>query len=221
MTPCGVIAGSSGIVRPGFKIVNNRVIEIPITEDQIMRAEAREGGMEASILARFGRTYLNDSISAGYGTFGGLLGEEVIYDFFQQYWVRSQGGEIFDWDFRDRLLGRIDVKTKIQGYAEPPRMHYNATVCNANTHQLCDWYCFVRVSTDATRAWLLGFLPKKYFFDIATFGKKGETDPTSHNGWTFKWDCWNVPVSHTFVPPTTAAGFVDLMRQARAKEDLA
>jgi hypothetical protein len=187
-------------------VSTQHVIEVFITSEQLARALARVDEMEARLLKKYGRAHLNDSIRAGYGVFTGLLGEEVVHDFYAQQWDRSIGDDIYHWDLRDAILGRIDVKTKLQNYDEVPRDFYNCTVCDANVRQLCDWYCFARIHKDCERAWLLGFMPKKAFFDIATFGRKGEVDPTSHNGWKYKWDCWNVPVSKVLRPPVDLAG---------------
>jgi hypothetical protein len=187
-------------------LLTQHVIEVPVTLDQLDRALARVDDMEMRMLAKYGRTHLNDSIRAGYGVFTGLLGEEVVHDFYPQLWERSTGDDVYHWDLRDAVLGRIDVKTKLQNYAETPRGFYNCTVCDANTRQLCDWYCFVRVHKDCERAWLLGLMPKAPFFQLATFGRKGDVDPTSQNGWTYKWDCWNAPISKMLAPPPDLAG---------------
>jgi len=199
-------------------VFTQHVIEVPITAAQLERALARVDDMEARLLAKFGRAHLNDSIRAGYGVFTGLLGEEVVHDFYPQLWERSIGDDVYHWDLRDQILGRIDVKTKLQNYSETPRGFYNCTVCDANTRQLCDWYCFVRIHKDCERAWLLGFIPKATFFDIATFGRKGEVDPTSQNGWTYKWDCWNAPVSQMLAPPADLI-WLHLLAEARAHEN--
>jgi len=199
-------------------VLTQHVIEVPITLDQLERALARVDEMEARLLAKYGRAHLNDSIRAGYGVFTGLLGEEVVHDFYVQQWERSMGDDVYHWDLRDLLMGRIDVKTKLQNYDEVPRDFYNCTVCDANVRQLCDWYCFARIHKDCERAWLLGFMPKTQFFDIAAFGRKGDVDPTSHNGWTYKWDCWNVPVSKVIPPPADLAG-LRLLAETHAHEN--
>ncbi|NBT76684.1 MAG: hypothetical protein EBT15_12120 [Betaproteobacteria bacterium] len=189
------------------------VLEVPVTADQLKRALDREEDMTARVIERYGRAHLNDSIKEGQGVFIGLLGEEIIYDFYEQQWTRSTGEDIYNWDLRNKILGRVDVKTKLQNYGQPPKPFYNCTVCDANIHQLCDWYCFVRVHNDCERAWILGFLPKDMFFEsVATFAAKGEIDHISHNDWTFKWDCWNAPISKLLIPPDAVTGFADLVR---------
>ncbi|NBT76408.1 hypothetical protein EBZ80_17495 [bacterium] len=191
---------------------DRHVLEVPITTGQLERALAREEDMTARVIERFGRNYLNDSIKEGQGVFTGLLGEEVIYDFYEQQWVRSTGDDIYNWDLRNQILGRVDVKTKLQNYDKPPRSFYNCTVCDANIRQLCDWYCFVRIHKDCERAWILGFLPKEKFFNVATFAAKGEVDSSSWDDWTFKWNCWNAPISKLLIPPDDVAGFANLVR---------
>ena len=185
-------------------------IKIPITIDQLERADARVEVMEPLLEKKYGRAHLNNSIRAGYGMFVGFLGEELVHDFYQQLWGRSAGDAVFHWDLRDAVLGRVEVKTKWQKYPETPKAFYNCTVCDANTEQRCDWYCFVRVHASCECAWLLGFIPKQAFFDQAVFGKKGATDPTSHNGFTYKWDCWNVGIKNVLRPPATVTGLHEL-----------
>jgi hypothetical protein len=174
------------------------MISLRPTADQIERARAREADMRAKIIARHGREHLNNSIREGEGVLVGLVGEELVHD--RYLFARSAGEDIYHFDLLDSVfLGRIDVKTK--SCTGQPQPGYWCTVCAANTEQICDYYCFVRVLEDLSRAWIMGFLPKPNFFNKAVFFNKGDLDPTSHCGWTFRWDCYNVPVSQLWAPP--------------------
>lgn len=171
------------------------VIELPITDFQLARAHMRHERMHNS-LQRRGRSHFNNSIEEGYGTIGGLLGEEITYDFPPNAWDRVPEDNPYHFDLilRGLLPLTVDVKTKRQSYNNPPQPHYFATVCAKNIEQVCDIYWFVRVHNSGEKAWMLGWLPKKEFFRIAVFFPKGADDPTSHCGWKFKEDCYNVPI---------------------------
>jgi hypothetical protein len=178
------------------------MIMLQPTDDQIARARARDADMQAKLIEKYGKEHLDNSISEGEGTLIGLLGEEIVYDRYPGVFERSTGTDIYDFDLVDkRVVGKVDVKTKICTSAPLP--YYWCTVCAANTEQLCDYYCFVRVLEDLSRAWIMGFLPKADFFKGALFFHKGDTDPTSESGWQFRWDCYNVAVSRLWSPPTS------------------
>ena len=53
---------------------------------------------------------------------------------------------------------------------------------------------FVRILTDLSKAWILGSIPKKKYYEEATRYKKGQVDPS--NGFTFRTDCYNLPISN-------------------------
>ena len=83
------------------------------------------------------------------------------------------------------------MKTKLTSVAPLP--HYDCSVAALNTTQDCDYYCFVRVKKDLTRAWYLGVYSKRHFIADAVFMQKGMTDPT--NGFVVKSDCYNIPIN--------------------------
>lgn len=181
-----------------------KIITVTPTPDQIHRATIREQEMTAKIIAKYGRDHLNNSIKEGEGVLVGLLGEEVIKDFYS--FTPADPDDLYDFDLYDpAYLRRIDVKTKLQKYDGAPRGHYNATVCDANTLQYCDYYVFVRVRASLKTAWILGALPKRFFLARAKFYRAGEIDPTSQNGWRFAWDCHNVAVRHLWSLPEDPA----------------
>lgn len=180
------------------------IIEIPVLPEQLDRAMAREDEFKGK-LGKRNRACLNNSIRKGCGDFIGILGEELLHDFYPGQWERTPEENPYHWDLR--LLtppgGTADVKTKTQTYDQSPRGHYFATVCDKNITQQCDMYWFVRVHHMCERAWILGYMPKPEFFKQAKKYLKGALDPTSHNGWRFKEDCWNLPVADLMPPPKT------------------
>lgn len=200
----------------------SRIIEVPVSEDQVRRARIRAASMSKETLEKYKREHLNDSILAGQGVFPGLLAEEIKYDFAVARWqvpvLRPQGSNVYHCDMIVSGFGSIDVKAKQQKFNGAPLGFYNGTVCDANTWQECDWYCFMRVHESFKRAWLLGLMRKADFLARATFGRKGDIDPTSHNGFRFKWDCWNVPISDLLPTPTDPAGFRALVEANHLNE---
>lgn len=184
----------------------DHIIELHISADQLERAMAREDAFKRK-LTRRNLSCLNNSIRKGCGDFIGILGEELLHDFYPGQWERTPEDNPYHWDLRLSTppQATVDVKTKTQTYDQPPRGHYFATVCDKNITQQCDMYWFVRIHHMCERAWLLGYMPKKQFFQQAKKYLKGEPDPTSHNGWRFKEDCWNLPVSDLLAPPKTSA----------------
>lgn len=154
---------------------------IHITDDEIKRARN---------LYDFGR--LKDSITKGKSNVYGALGEIIIYD---RYFDQCQYAGSYDYDLIIKGQ-KVDVKTKKT--TVDPQPHYFATIADANTSQDCDYYCFVRVDQYypiTKKAWILGWKQKEDFFNEASFYKKGDKDPLSEYGWTFKGDCWNLEVS--------------------------
>ena len=73
-----------------------------------------------------------------------------------------------------------------------PKEHYLCSIAAANTKQECEYYNFVRVMEDLSKAWLLGYISKSGFFECAKFGKKGEDDGSGR--FKFKADCYNLPI---------------------------
>lgn len=189
------------------------------TAQQIERARSREAAMTALILERHGREYLNNSIREGAGVLIGLLGEELVKDFYPGF-LPSTGKDIYDYDLVDpNRLGTIDVKTK--SCTSKPRGYYWATVSDANIKQQCDYYCFVRILEDFSAGWLLGYLPKDLFLAQAVFFRRGEVDPMSNLGWQFSWDCHNVAIQDLWSPPMTVDGLEYLASRGHARNAVA
>jgi hypothetical protein len=138
---------------------------------------------------------LNNSITAGEGNLAGFLGEFIA--------AQEIGAEVNNTYEYDLLVGdtanliRIDVKTK--RCTSKPRDFYECSIADYNTKQNCDIYVFTRLLWHKAkpqvweRGWLLGWLPKKDYFEQATFLKKGQVDPS--NNYTVKADCYNLKIS--------------------------
>jgi len=131
-----------------------------------------------------------DSIVAGAGRIFGALGEIAVRETcFVRFGIEVDDHPNFDWDLKIADQ-RVDVKSKVTNYE--PDESWEASVCNYNTHQDCDYYCFVRVFGDKSRAYILGVMRKDLFYDSAYFVRLGEKH---ENGWECKADCWNVKIS--------------------------
>lgn len=157
------------------------MIELQPTQEQIERAKKK-----------FPFGILKNSILHGDGNFIGALGEIVVVDYYQRlYGDAVKVYNTYDFDF---IVNDCTVEVKTKKCTCTPQNSYNVSVSNSNTKQLCQYYCFVRVLSDYSKAWILGFIPKKKFYDIATFNRKGEFDPQRPE-WTFKDDCYNLPIN--------------------------
>lgn len=155
------------------------MITLPITAEQVERA---------SELYPFDA--LENSITKGGSQIYGAMGEVVFGDFYSDRYERK---DTYDYDFWNPRNGTtVDVKTKRT--TAVPRGNWNCSVAAFNTRQACDYYFFVRVMEDLSTAFLLGYLGKEEFYEMADFRKKGEPDPLK-KGWKFTADCYNIPIS--------------------------
>ena len=151
------------------------MIQVKITPSIISRAKKKA--------ATVGN--LQGSITGSLSHVVGAIGEIIVADI-----IGADESNTYDYDLvRDGE--RIDVKTKRCNTRPFP--HYDCSVAAHGTNQNCDSYVFVRILTDTSRAWILGSIPKPDFYTRATKYKRGDVDPT--NGFTFKADCYNLPIS--------------------------
>lgn len=127
---------------------------------------------------------LKNSITEGEGNIAGFIGEFLVAEM-----IGATVCNTYDYDL---LLDgcRIDVKTKRTNY--PPKPHYECSIAAFNTKQKCDYYYFVRVKNDFSKAWILGSYCKEDYFKDAKFCRKGDKDQS--NNFTFKADCYNLPI---------------------------
>jgi len=151
------------------------MIQVKITPSIISRAKKKA--------ATVGN--LQGSITGSLSHVVGAIGEIIVADV-----MGADESNTYDYDLV-RGGERIDVKTKRCNTRPFP--HYDCSVAAHGTNQNCDSYVFVRILTDTSRAWILGSIPKPDFYTRATKYKRGDIDPT--NGFTFKADCYNLPIS--------------------------
>ena len=128
---------------------------------------------------------LNNSIRRGEGSVVAYIGEEVVKSV-----LCGEIKDTYDYDIVYQNI-KVDVKTKER--TVPPRPHYECSVADFNTKQNCDEYAFVSVLDTLKEAWYLGKISKPDFYKKAVFHRKGEVDRA--NNFTFKADCYNIPIS--------------------------
>jgi hypothetical protein len=130
---------------------------------------------------------LNNSIRKGEGNVYGILGEILM-----AYYWKVELENTYDYDLIVKDY-KVDVKTK--ACTTEPKPNYFCSVADYNTKQDCDIYAFVRILEDFSKAWLLGYCTKKYFYNNAAFYNKGDLDPSSDLGWRFRADCYNLQIN--------------------------
>ena len=129
--------------------------------------------------------FLSGSITNGTSNVVGCLGEILV-----QRHLHAKFSNTFNYDLIDGER-RIDVKTK--RCDSEPLPFYDCSVAAHGSDQECDDYVFVRVLKNMSRAWLLGRVSKKQFFEYATRYRRGDVDPS--NGYIFRADCYNIPIN--------------------------
>jgi hypothetical protein len=152
------------------------VLELEVKQEWVKeaRALAKELGV------------LNNSIKNGEGNIYGFLGEILICKI-----TSAKINRTFDYDIVYNNL-KIDVKTKC--CTSKPLNNYYCSVAAFNVKQRCDYYTFVRILKDFSKAWILGSIKKVDFFKFASFNKRDEIDKNSSFGWKFKADCFNLEI---------------------------
>ncbi len=152
------------------------MITLDINNEQIQRAKS---------LYPFGA--LNGSITNGRSNIYGALGEVVVMDYYSHLDVDTESTYDYDMIIDGH---KVDVKTKHTTVV--PRDFYLCSVSDWNTTQACDFYFFVRVMKDMSRAFLLGYMSPKQFYRDAFWKNKGELDV---NGFDFKSDGYHIKIS--------------------------
>ena len=151
------------------------LIEVKITPELVERAKKKTATVGV----------LQGSITGSASHVVGAIGELIVADL-----TGATEANTHDYDL---LLegSRVDVKTKRCNTRPFP--HYDCSVAAHGSKQDCDSYIFVRIKIDGTRAWVLGQIDKSDFYTKATKYKRGDIDPA--NGFLFKADCYNLPIS--------------------------
>ena len=150
------------------------MIEINITQEQIKRAE---------MLYKFKE--LNNSIRKGEGNLIGALGEIVVFDYYQNKGCNVEHCQHHDFDL---MIQGYTVEIKTKGVNTIPQPEHTCHVSNYNSKQDCEFYCFVNVKNDLSKAWLKGMISRKKFDSIKRLKKKGEFD----ENFQFRCDTWIV-----------------------------
>ena len=131
---------------------------------------------------------LNNSITKGAGNMAGALGEVIVKDHYS-------GTVCNTYDFDIKIADyKIDVKTKRFDPKFTPLDSWLVSVSDFNTKQKCDYYCFCGISNDYGTGYIYGLIEKAKFYQLATFGKKGDIDPQGNGVFRFKGDCYNLRI---------------------------
>ena len=132
---------------------------------------------------------LRNSITKGQSNIFGKLGERIAHDVLQ-----GDYADTYDYDIVLPSGVRVDVKSKrVKGQPFP---YFSCNVASYNTRQDCDAYVFVRVSDNLSRGWVLGWYPKKKFYEDAEFRAKGTADES--NGHVEHCDSYRLLASQLF-----------------------
>jgi len=178
--------------------------EFLTTKLEIERARRRASRMSISCRSRRGMPYPYRSFMRGKGMLAGLIGEEILKSRYAGFEF-SKGKAAYDYDLlHDGRFGRTEVKTKQCG--SPPELDYLCSVAEPSVHQECDYFAFVRVLRDFTRAWFIGIMPRQDFFDIALRFQKGDPDPNApQSAFRFSETCYNVKIKDVLRHPCNRA----------------
>lgn len=154
------------------KIIVMREVDIRNEQVELARTRAKDLGV------------LKHSFMKGERNVVGFLGEILVAEY-----IKADIENTYDYDLVKRGI-KIDVKSK--RCTSIPQLHYECSVPAYNTRQKCDFYVFVRILEDYKKAWILGIIGKKSFFNKAILRKKGFTDTS--NNMTFKEDSYNLAI---------------------------
>lgn len=155
------------------------MIEIIPSEEQIKSAEKKAKDLGAIRL----------SIRNGEGNIYGFLGEILVADYFN-----CKIENTYQYDLISPKGKRIDVKTKVTTVI--PQLTFECSLV-AYIKQDTDYYVFVRILADKSKAWILGYIKPKEYFERAVYRVKGDLDPNSTQGKPFYFtaNCHNLPIS--------------------------
>ena len=113
----------------------------------------------------------------------GYMGEEALASI-----LKAKRENTYEYDFIVDGV-RIDAKTKASKF--PPKGHYDVSIYPQQKYQNTDYYAFMRLNEDYTKAWMLGIVSKDVFFDNAFVLKRGVMQS---NGLIPKSDSYNMSV---------------------------
>ena len=156
----------------------NLPIEVEYTREQYAEACAR--GLNLG--------KLRNSITKGKSNVWGMLGEQIVAKY-----TGATLANTYQYDLLSLDGKRLEVKTKKTTLTTPPKPHFECSVCEHNSTQECDYYVFVRVSTNSNKAWICGQIEKKELKQKARFFRAGDVDP--RNNYKVHASCWNLNIA--------------------------
>ena len=162
---------------PTFKNPNLPV-EVTYTREEYAEACAR--GLQLG--------HLKNSITKGKSNVWGMLGEAVVAKY-----TGATLADTYQYDLITPKGEKLEVKTKKTTLTTAPKPHFECSVCQHNSRQQCDYYVFVRVSTNSNKAWICGQIEKDKLKQTARFFKKGDYDPS--NNYKVHASCWNLNIA--------------------------
>lgn len=130
---------------------------------------------------------LHNSITGGGGNLAGYIGQILV--------AETLGAKDVDKRNYDLILNGVKYEVKTKRCTSKPKPEYECSVSKFNDTQQCDFFVFVRVKADLSKAWILGRKARADFFKEARECKAGEVDEKSDRGWVFKANCWNLEIS--------------------------
>jgi hypothetical protein len=152
------------------------MIEVNVTNEQLERAKDH-----------FAFGALNNSITEGEANIVGAIGEIVVFDYFSQT-CSVDFTSTFDFDMIVNGF-KIDVKTRKS--TAKPTSNFSIDIPAFNIEQKCDFFFFVYVLKTLKKAFLVGYIRPKDFFEIADFFVKGELNVRQ---WAYRCDTYTVKV---------------------------
>ena len=173
------MVGCSGYVGTKVRYGSLNMIEINIKDEHVHKAKIKSKEMGV----------INNSIRQGKGNLCGFVGEAVMEDYF-----KASEANTYDYDIILSNGKKVDVKTKQTKVK--PRDYYDCSIANFNTRQNCDYYAFVRVNNELTKAWFLGLVDKKDYLEKSRFLKKGDVD--GDNRFVVRADCHNLSIEQVW-----------------------
>lgn len=156
------------------------MIEVEITKDMVQEALDRAALVPV----------LRNSDTNGHGQKIAALSDLMV----QKTWGgRILSDKSYDFDWISPKLFLFEIKAKERNVV--PQPWHNCAVKEYNTKQKCDYYLFTSIFGDYSRGWILGYIKKESFFDLAEYYKSGEIDPDPRGDkYAFPSSCYNLKI---------------------------
>lgn len=156
------------------------MIEVEITKDMVQEALDRAALVPV----------LRNSDTNGHGQKIAALSDLMV----QKTWGgRILSDKSYDFDWISPKLFLFEIKAKERNVV--PQPWHNCAVKEYNTKQKCDYYLFTSIFGDYSRGWILGYIKKETFFDLAEYYKSGEIDPDPRGDkYAFPSSCYNLKI---------------------------